>query len=170
MFDAVMTELMRKGEHRQQTHITTHGRAMNTHLHLLAQILEVFRTAQQAGQDPAVAVLSVVSEATMDAVLDELRHLLRPDDFDYLDLIEPRYVKLRASLLAFYRTMTFHPLHHRDPSLEALNHVQTLAQHRQRVTALEQTIGTRTSIAPLDHLRERWRSHAITHQTIHPNY
>lgn len=169
MFDAVLTELMRKGEHHQQTHITTHGRAMNTHLRLLAQILEVFRTAQQAGRDPAVAVLSILPEAAMDEVLEDLRHLLRPDDFDYLDLIETRYVKLRSSLFAFYRTMTFHPLHHRDPALDALNHVQTLAQHRQRVTAIKQTIGDQTYLAPLDHLRERWRRHALTNETIHPN-
>jgi TnpA family transposase len=42
----------------------------------------------------------------------------------------------------------------------------TLYARNQRVTAIEQTVGTTTYIAPLEHLTNRWRTHVVQGATI----
>ena len=116
------------------------------------------------------ALLDKVPEAQLQAIVDSAKQFLRPEDLDSLDLIEARYVPMRHSLLILYQALDFQPFRRSEPALQALEHVSTLAKHRRRVTAKEQKVGKVKMHAPLGHLTQRWRKHALEGDKITQNY
>ncbi|GHO53585.1 hypothetical protein [Ktedonobacter robiniae] len=110
-----------------------------------------------------------VSEPELQATIASAK-MLRPDDGDSLDLIETRYAPMRQSLLSLYQALDWPPVRATEPALQALEQVSHLAQHRKRVTAPIQKIGKGKMVAPLGHLTERWRKHALAGKGIAPTY
>ncbi|GHO71332.1 hypothetical protein KSC_102240 [Ktedonobacter sp. SOSP1-52] len=161
---------MRKGERRQEKHFHTNARKLNSHLTILARAAEAFLLARTEGNDPVTAVLTAVSEPQLAATVDSAKQLLRPENLDSLDLIESRYTPMRQSLLSLYQALDFQPVRKSEPALAALEYVSDLAERRKRVTAREQKVGKVKMIAPLGHLTERWRKHALQGDDIAPNY
>ncbi len=169
-FDRLLGELLRKGERRQEKHLRINSRKMNSHLTIFTKASEAFLLARAAGNDPVQALLDTVSEAQLQATVDSAKLFLRPEDLDSLDLIESRYVPMRQSLLSLYQALDFQPFRKSEPSLQALEYVSTLAKLRRRVTGKEQKVGKVKMNAPLGHLTQRWRKHALEGDTITANY
>lgn len=169
-FDRLLGELLRKGERRQEKHLRINSRKMNSHLTIFTKASEAFLLARATGDDPVQALLDAVSEAQLQATVDSAKQFLRPEDLDSLDLIESRYVPMRKTLLSLYQALDFQPFRKSEPSLQALEHVSTLAKLRRRVTGKEQKVGKMKMNAPLGHLTQRWRKHALEGDTITPNY
>ena len=169
-FDKLLGELLRKGERRQENHLRLSARQMNSHLTILTRAAEAFLEARTQGSDPVQAILEQVPEAQLQATVESARQFLRPEDLDSLDLIESRYVPMRQSLLALYQALDFQPFRASEPALLALEYVSQLAKLHRRVTAKEQRVGKVKLIAPLGHLTERWRKHALDGDKIAPNY
>lgn len=168
-FDKLLGELMRKGERRQEKHFRINTRKLNNHLTVLTKAAEAFLEARAEGDDPVQAVLTQVSESHLRATVDSAKALLRPENLDVLDLIESRS-PMRQSLLALYQALSFQPVRQHEPALAALEHVAYLAERHKRVTACEQKVGKVKVAAPLGHLTERWRKHALSGSEIAPNY
>ncbi len=143
---------------------------MNSHLTILTRAAEAFLLARAEGTDPVQALLDTVPEPQLQATVDSAKQFLRPEDLDSLDLIESRYVPIRQSLLLLYQALDFQPFRRSEPSLQALEHVSTLAKHRRRVTATEQKVGKVKMHAPLGHLTPRWRKYALEGEKITSNY
>jgi len=169
-FDKLLGELMRKGERRQEKHFRLNTRTLNSHLTVLTKAAEAFLLARTEGDDPVTAVLAKVSETQLQATVDSAKRLLRPENLDALDLIESRYTPMRQSLLSLYQALDFQPVRRSEPALQALEYVSQLAERRKRVTAREQNVEKVKMTAPLGHLTERWRKHALTGDEIAPNY
>jgi len=170
MFDNIWTELYRKSEAKQEQHIATHAHDLNTHVHILAAVAEAFLHAEAEGLDPFQTVYHTVPKTVLIATVQQARAIARPLIFDYLDLLEPKYLPLRQALLRFYRTLPFQPFRRRDPAILALEHILVLAERKQRVTTIAATVGRKTIYAPLAHVNERWRSYVVDGTTINPNY
>ena len=100
--------------------------------------------------------------------VDSAKQFLRPEDLDSLDLIGSRYAPMRQSLLSLYQALDFQPFRRSEPSLQALEYVSNLAKLRRRVTAKEQRVGKVKMKAPLGHLTQRWRKHALEGDKITP--
>lgn len=169
-FDRLLGELHRKGERRQEKHLRLNSHKMNSHLTILTKAAEAFLQARAQGTDPVQALLDTVPEPQLQATVDSAKQFLRPEDLDSLDLIESRYVPMRQSLLLLYQALDFQPFRKSEPSLQALEHVSTLAKHRRRVTATEQKVGKVKLHAPLGHLTPRWRKYALSGEKITSNY
>jgi TnpA family transposase len=169
-FDKLLGELMRKGERRQEKHFHVNARKLNSHLTVLTRAAEAFLLARTEGSDPVAAVLTSVSEPQLQATVDSAKQLLRPEDLDSLDLIESRYTPMRQSLLSLYQALDFQPVRRSEPALQALEYVSILSERHKRVTAREQKVGKVKMVAPLGHLTERWRKHALNGSEIAPNY
>lgn len=169
-FDKLLGELLRKGERRQEKHFHTNARKLNSHLTILARAAEAFLLARTEGNDPVAAVLTAVSEPQLAATVNSAKQLLRPENLDSLDLIESRYTPMRQSLLSLYQALDFQPVRKSEPALAALEYVADLAKRHKRVIAREQKVGKVKTIAPLGHLTERWRKHALQGDEIAPNY
>ena len=169
-FDRLLGELQRKGERRQEKHLRLNSRKMNSHLTILTKAAEAFLLARAEGTDPVQALLDTVPEAQLQATVDSAKQFLRPEDLDSLDLIESRYVPMRKTLLLLYQALDCQPFRRSEPSLQALEHVSTLAKHRRRVTAKEQKVDKVKMHAPLGHLTPRWRKYALEGEKITSNY
>jgi TnpA family transposase len=169
-FDKLLGELLHKGERRQEKHLRINSRKMNSHLTILTKAAEAFLQARTEGNDPVQALLDTVPEAQLQATVDSAKQFLRPEDLDSLDLIESRYAPMRQSLLSLYQALDFQPFRRSEPSLQALEYVSNLAKLRRRVIAKEQRVGKVKMKAPLGHLTQRWRKHALKGDKITPNY
>lgn len=169
MFDKMIGELLRKGERTQKLHLQHHARASNASLCVLTTAVEAFLIAKQEGLDPYLTVFDAVPEATLAATVDRAKALARPIDLDSLDLIEPKYARMRSALLALYAALDVQAVRGADGALDALDYVQDLAQHKRRVTRKHQTVAGELRHAPLDHLGERWRRHVLHGRKINVN-
>jgi len=170
MFGKILTELLRKGNLQQEQHFQQHGGHLNAHLHVFMTAIEAFLQAHAEAQDAFARVFAVVNEETLRATLETAREIVRPVDLDSLDLIESRYVYRRGALLALYRTLSCRAVQGVEPALQALDHVVDLSARKKRVTAIQQRVGDHTVQAPLGHLNEQWRRHAVSGDRIEPNY
>jgi TnpA family transposase len=173
MFDKVWLELVRKTSARQERQVVTQAPSVNTQLMILTNAADAFLHAATQGLDPIATVFAAVPQPLLTATVQAAHGVLRPVDFDFLDLLEPKYLPLRSVLLSLYRTLPFasYRSRHRTPAQQALDHVGMLAQQRLRVTAIQQPLGRRAVVAPLAHLTDRWRPHVLTGaETINPNY
>jgi hypothetical protein len=122
-------ELYRKSEAKQEQHIAAHAQDLNTHVHILAAVAEAFLQAEAEGLDPFQTVYRSVPKAVVITTVQQARAIARPPTFDYLDLLEPKYLPLRQALLRFYRTLPFQPFRRRDPAILALEDALT---HKNR--------------------------------------
>jgi hypothetical protein len=173
MFDKVWLELVRKTAARQERQVEQAAPSVNTQLTILTNAADAFLQAATQGLDPIATVFAAVPQPLLTATVHAAHSVLRPVDFDFLDLLEPKYVPLRSVLLSLYRTLPFasYRPRHRTPAQQALDHVGLLAQQRQRVTAIQQGLGRRAVVAPLAHLTDRWRPLVLmSDDTINPNY
>jgi len=170
MFDKMMGELVRKGERKQELHLHRHARTLNANLHVLTTAADAFLTARREGLDPFATVFDAVPEETLSVTVDSAKGLVRPADLDSLDLIEPKYTRMRAALLDLYGALEIEVVRGDDPALDALDYVQELAQHKRRVTHKRQTVDGRVVRAPLGHVTDRWRRHVVRGRKINANY
>jgi hypothetical protein len=92
MFDTVWMELYRKSEAKQEQHIADHAQDLNTHVHTLAAVAEAFLQAEAEGLDPFQAVYRAVPKTVVITTVQQARAIARPPTFDYLDLLEPKYL------------------------------------------------------------------------------
>ncbi|MBO0794440.1 MAG: Tn3 family transposase [Ktedonobacteraceae bacterium] len=118
---------------------------------------------------PTPDVLDLFPQTVLAATITSAKALLRPEDFDSLDLIESRFVPLRKSLLVLYAALDFQPLRTSEPALQALDHTVRLAKSRKRVTSLEQKVGRQMVATPLEHVTEKWKKHVIRGKEIVAN-
>lgn len=170
MFGKMMAELFRKGEYQQEQHFQANARTVNGYLLLMANALEAFLAAHKQTLDPYETVFAVADETTIAGTVQKVRAIARPADLDYLDLIEGRYSYMRSALLTLYQTLSFQAVHGQEAALRALNYVQEMATRNKRVEAIEQKVGKTCYMAPVDHLSERWRKHALQGDKINPDY
>jgi len=169
-FDRLLGDLLRKGERRQEKHLQINSRQMNSHLAIFTKAAEAFLLARTEGNDPVQALLDKVPEVQLQAIVDSAKQFLRPEDLDSLDLISTRYAPMRQSLLSLYQVLDFQPFRKSEPSLQALEYISTFAKLRRRVTGKEQKVDKVKMHAPLGHLTQRWRKHALDGEKITPNY
>jgi hypothetical protein len=156
MFDKVWLELVRKTAARQERQVEQAVPSVNTQLTILTHAADAFLRAATEGLDPIATVFAAVPQPLLTVTVQAAHGVLRPPDFDFLDLLEPKYVPLRSVLLALYRALpvaSYRP-RHRPPAQQALDHVVVLAQQRQRVSA----ISNRLAGAPWS---RRWRTSPI---------
>jgi len=171
MFDRLMTELMTKGKNRQKEYFKVNARKFNSHLRILTTAAKAFLQAKSDGLDPYATVFEQVDEPTLIATVNGAENIIRPEDLDYLDMIESKYRHMRAALLEMYDTLNFQSVLKKQPALEALDHVSRLAQSNKRVTAVEQKIGGTKVTAPLAHVTNTWLPHIVTDENkVNPNF
>lgn len=107
--DHLMADLLRRGERKQDKHVRVNAKKLNAHLGVLTRAMEAFLASVEEGRDPTPDVLAQVPQTVLAATVPSAKALLRPEDFDSLDLIESRFVPLRKSLFALYTALDFQP-------------------------------------------------------------
>lgn len=170
LFDQLLTELVRKSETSQEQQVVAQARDLTRDLHTLADAIAALLHAEDTGLEPFATVFAQTSRDQLTATVTRVQAQARPADFDYLDLLEPKYVPLRKSLLGFYRALRFQSFRQRNPALLALDHVVALDCRNERVRQVVMKVGRTRAVAPLAHLSDRWRRYALHGETINANY
>lgn len=170
MFDQLFVELLRRLKLAHNEALAATAQTVQEQLGVLAAAGAAFLRATERGLDPVATVFEVVPEATLRTTVTAAVGQARPVVRDPLDLLAESFKHQRAPLLAVPRVVPLEPVQLRTPALKAFDHIAVIAAHRQRVTAISQRIGERTYIAPLGHISERWRRHAIQGNRINPAY
>jgi TnpA family transposase len=170
MFDQVFVELLRRLKAAHGAALASTAQTVHAQLGVLVAAGAAFLHATEAGLDPVTTVFGVVPEATLRATVTAATSLARPTQGDPLDLLVEPFKKQRRAFLAVPRIIALEPVQHRTPALKAFDHIAAIATHRQRVTAVSQRIGAQTYSAPLGHLTDRWRHHALQGNTINAYY
>ncbi len=170
MFDRLMTELMTKGKNRQKEYFKINARKFNSHLRILASATKALLQAKSEGLDPYTTVFEKVDETTLAATVTGAEGIVRPEDLDYIDMIEGKYRHMRAALLEMFDTLNFQSALKKQPAIEALNHVSALAQANKRVTVVEQKVSGATVTAPLAHVTAAWMPHVVSENKVNPNF
>jgi hypothetical protein len=86
---------------------------------------------------------------------DEAQALTRPVNYDYLDLIKPKYSYLRQYTPTFLNEMKFQSNHAASSVLEAVEIIKEMNQSKKRRVPED---------APLDFLPDRWHSYVVDEQ------
>lgn len=170
MFDRLMTELMTKGKNRQKEYFKVNARKFNTHLRILASAAKALLQAKSEGLDPYITVFEAVDETTLTATVTRAEDIVRPEDLDYIDLIEGKYKYMRLALLEMFDTLNFQSALKKQPAIDALNHVSALAQANKRVTAVQQKVAGAIVNAPLAHVKPTWMPHVVSENKVNPNF
>ena len=171
MFDRLMTELMSKGKSSQKKHFEVNAHKFNTHLRILVSATKAFLRAKAEGLDPYATVFKMVDETTLVTTVSGAEVIVRPEDLDYLDMIEGKYKYMRTALLQMFDTLNFQASLKAQPAIEALNHVSALALANKRVTAVKQKVAGATVTAPLDHVTSSWMQHVVSDENkVNPNF
>ena len=145
------------------------ARKINAHLTILTRAAEAFLASVEEGSDAKERVLARVPASVLQQTVSSAKALLRPEDFDFLDLIETRYVPMRKSLFTLYQALDFQPGPSGAPAIQALDHAVRLQKSRKRVTGVEQRVGKQTVKTPLSHLTDKWKKHVVLGEEIAPN-
>jgi len=170
MFDKLVTELMTKGKNRQKEHFKVNSRRFNSHLRILASAAKALLRAKSEGLEPYRTVFQEVDEETLAATITGAEEIARPEDLDYIDLIEGKYRHMRKALLEMFDSLDFRSSLKKQPAIDALNHVSALAQANKRVTSVEQKVDGAMVTAPLNHVTNTWLPHVVSGNKINPNF
>ena len=170
MFDQLLVELLRRTRAAFSAALAASAQRVQEQLGVLAAASAALLHAADQGLDPVATVFAAVPEPTLRATLTAVAGLAPPAERDHLDLLGALFPAQRRALLAVPRRVPLEPVLTRTPALKAFDHIAAVAAHRQRVTAVSQRIGTRTYIAPLGHITDRWRRHVLQGARIQPAY
>ncbi len=170
MFDQLLVELLRRTKVTYSAALAAAAQTTQEQLDVLAAASAALLHAADQGLDPVATVFAAVPEPTLRATLTAVAGQARPTERDHLDLLGALFPSQRRALLALPRLVPLEPVLMRTPALKAFDHIAAIAAHRQRVTTVSQQIGTRTYIAPLTHIPDRWRRHVLQGSTIQPAY
>jgi len=170
MFDQLLVELLRRTKVAYSAALAAAAQTTQEQLGVLAAAGAAFLHAAEQGLDPVATVFAAVPEPTLRSTLTAIAGRGHPAERDHLDLLGTLFPAQRRALLAVPRLVRLEPVLLRTPALKAFDHIAAIAAHRQRVTAVSQRIGTRTYIAPLTHIPDRWRRHVLQGNTIQPAY
>jgi hypothetical protein len=134
----------RRAQKKQTYDLQHNARAYNANLCVLTTAMDAFLTAKQEGLDPYSTVFAAVPEATLAATVGRAKALVRPID---LDSLEPKYARMRNSLLTRNAALKIQAVRGADCARDALDYVQDLAQHKRRVTRKQQRVAGETRLA-----------------------
>ncbi len=89
--DRHISSIMSKGRKEQEEIQKKNGKALNEKIIHYARLGAALIKAKDEGLDPFSAIETIMSWNKVVASVEEAKNLVRPTDYDYLDLIDNRY-------------------------------------------------------------------------------
>jgi TnpA family transposase len=158
MHDHIMGLLFKQGQKKHLAQFEQRGKAINEKVRLYADVGNALIKAKEEAADPYKAMEAVLPWETFVTSVQEARTLVRPADFDYLDLLDDHYSHIRKYAPELLETFTFHAA----PSSQSVAEALTLVRDLGRKKVPEN--------APVDFVKPRWESHVLTDEGIDRHY
>ena len=153
--DRQMLILQAKGRKNQEEIQKQNGKSVNEKVIHYADIGMALIKARELGKDPYSEIEKIMSWEKMIESIKEAKSLLRPKDYDYLDLIKSRYNYLRKYTPILLESLQFNSTQSSNNLLKALNTIHELNISGKRKIPND---------APMDFVPKRWQKHVIDNE------
>lgn len=147
----IMTQLS-KGKEAQDEIAKKDGKLKNEKFFYLIQCGRVFEKSRNENVDPYVELDAIITWDNFIDLLDSSEKLLRPLDYNHIDLFGKKYSYLRRYLPTFFEKLEFKSTQAGKPLIKAIDTLRELNDTRKR------TIPPDT---PLDFVPNNWEKYVI---------
>lgn len=161
MHDKMIGKLFNKSEHQHSDKFQRDGKAINEKVRLYAQIGKALIAARDESSDAFQAIESILNWEKFISSVAEAEKLARPEDFDYLELIDNRYSQLRRYTPKLLEVFEFKATFSSLPILKALEVIKELNISGRR------NVPESTDIS---FVKPRWLKHVLSGNTINRHY
>jgi len=138
------------------------GKAVNEKVVHFADFGAALIQARDEGLDPFSTIEKIMPWDKIVTSVEEAKKLARPMDYDYLDLLENRFIYLRKYTPALLKSLEFRSTNAAEPLLRALKTLNEMNESGKRKVP---------DGAPLDFVPKRWEKHVYDEEgTINRHY
>lgn len=160
--DRQIMSLLSKGRKAQEELHKQNGKTINEKVVQFADLGTALIQARSRGIDPFVALELVMPWEKLVASVEEAKKLARPIDYDYLDLLEKKFYKLRKYTPTLLKALDFRSSKSAEPLIKAIKVVREMNESGKRKVP---------EGAPLDFVSNRWQKHVYDDDgTINRHY
>lgn len=149
--DKLINTYLSKGRKLQDKMQQENGKSINEKVHLFINIGAALIRSREEGTDPFAAIENIMPWEKMVEYIEDAKILVRPQGYDYLDLIDKWYTQLRKYSPALLDTLNFFSTNtSMSPLIHSLDVLRELNRSNRR------NVPEDTSV---EFLPERWRRH-----------
>lgn len=149
--DKLINSYLSKGRKLQDKMQQENGKSINEKVHLFINIGAALIRSRKEGTDPFAAIENIMPWEKMVEYIEDAKILVRPQGYDYLDLIDKWYSQLRKYSPTLLDTLTFSSTNtSMSPLIHSLDVLRELNRSNRR------NVPEDTSV---EFLPERWRKH-----------
>lgn len=149
--DRQMLTLFSKGRKAQEKIQKTNGKKLNEKVIHFANVGKILIKAKEDGISPFKALESVFSWEVFVTSVNEAQKLIRPADYDYLDLLENRFYFLRRYTTKLLELLEFNSNKANESLMQALNLLKKMNKTGKRKFFIDET--------PTDFISKRWKKY-----------
>ncbi len=153
--DRQILSLLSKGRKAQEEIQKQNGKKLNEKVIHFTNIGQALIKAKKEKLDVFEVLESVIEWNSFVSSVEEAQELARPDDYDYLDLLQKRFYSLRKytpTLLrvTLLRVLEFHSTKANEPLLQAVEIIRGMNESGKRKVP---------DNSPVDFISKRWKKH-----------
>ncbi|EOO11167.1 Tn3 family transposase [Bacillus cereus] len=160
--DRQIMSLLSKGRKDQEERQRQNGKSINEKVVHFANLGDALIKARDEGMDPYVVLEIIMPWDKLVQSVEEAKHLARPIDYDYLDLLEKKFYTLRKYTPMLLKLFEFHSTKSAEPLIRAIHTIKEMNEMGKRKVP---------EGAPLDFVSNRWQKHVYDEDgTINRHY
>ncbi|MEF2481569.1 Tn3 family transposase [Bacillus pacificus] len=148
--DRQILSLLSKGRKAQEEIQKQNGKKLNEKVIHFTNIGQALIKAKQEKLDVFEVLESVIEWNSFVSSVEEAQELARPDDYDYLDLLQKRFYSLRKYTPTLLRVLEFHSTKANEPLLQAVEIIRGMNESGKRKVP---------DNSPVDFISKRWKKH-----------
>lgn len=149
--DRLISTYLSKGRKLQDKMQQENGKSVNEKVHLLINIGAALIKSRKEGIDPFSAIESIMPWEKIIEYIEDAKTLVRPQGYDYLDLVDKWYSQLRKYSPTLLNTLCFSSTNSSmEPLIKGLGIIRELNENKKRCVPDD---------APVDFLSDRWKKH-----------
>lgn len=160
--DRQILQLLSKGRKAQEELQKQNGKSINEKVVLFANLGTALIKARSEGIDPFIALDAILPWDKLIASIEEAKQLARPIDYDYLDLLEKKFYKLRKYTPTLLKSLEFRSSKSAESLIKAIDIIRDMNETGKRKVP---------EGAPLNFVSSRWQRHVYDDDgTINRHY
>ncbi|MBG9907133.1 Tn3 family transposase [Bacillus paranthracis] len=148
--DRQILSLLSKGRKAQEEIQKQNGKKLNEKVIHFTNIGQALIKAKKEKLDVFEVLESVIEWNSFVSSVEEAQELARPDDYDYLDLLQKRFYSLRKYTPTLLRVLEFHSTKANEPLLQAVEIIRGMNESGKRQVP---------DNSPVDFISKRWKKH-----------
>ncbi|MBO3797204.1 Tn3 family transposase [Bacillus subtilis] len=148
--DRQILSLLSKGRKAQEEIQKQNGKKLNEKVIHFTNIGQALIKAKKEKLDVFEVLESVIEWNSFVSSVEEAQELARPDDYDYLDLLQKRFYSLRKYTPTLLRVLEFHSTKANEPLLQAVEIIRGMNESGKRKVP---------DNSPVDFISKRWKKH-----------